>query len=49
MGIPYQIILGKNFSEQKIEFKEINKEPIFISLKEIIQILKNKKTNWLLF
>ena len=45
LGIPYQIILGKNFSEQKIEFKEINKEPVFISLKEIIQILNNKKTN----
>ncbi len=46
LGIPFQIIIGKNFNEQKIEFKEINKDPIFISLKEIIKIIKNKKINW---
>tara|TARA_B100000965_G_scaffold114059_1_gene94178 strand:- start:504 stop:1832 length:1329 start_codon:yes stop_codon:yes gene_type:complete len=45
LGIPFQIIIGKNFNEQKIEFKEINKDPIFISLKEIIKIIKNKKIN----
>ena len=43
LGIPYQIIIGKNFNEHKIEFKEINKEPIFISLDKIIKILNKKK------
>ena len=43
LGIPFQIIIGKNFNEQKIEFKEINKEPVFISLEEIIKIINNKK------
>jgi prolyl-tRNA synthetase len=43
LGIPFQIIIGKNFNEQKIEFKEINKEPVFISLEEIIKTLNNKK------
>ena len=43
LGIPYQIIIGKNFNEQKIEFKEINKEPIFVSLDKIIKILNKKK------
>ena len=45
LGIPYQIIIGKNFNEQKIEFKEIHKDPVFISLDEIIKIIKNKKSN----
>ena len=43
LGIPYQIIIGKNFNEQTIEFKEINKEPIFVSLDKIIKILNKKK------
>ena len=43
LGIPYQIIIGKNFNEQKIEFKEINKEPIFVSLDKIIKILNKNK------
>jgi len=42
LGIPYQIIIGKNFNEQKIEFKELNNEAIFISLQEIIKILNKK-------
>ena len=46
LGIPYQIIIGKNFNEKKIEFKEIGKDPIFISLEEVIKIIKNKKINW---
>ena len=45
LGIPYQIIIGKNFNEKKIEFKEVDKDPIFISLDEIIKIIKNKKIN----
>ncbi len=45
LGIPYQIIIGKNFNEKKIEFKEIGKDPIFIPLEEVIKIIKNKKIN----
>ncbi len=45
LGVPYQIIIGKNFNERKIEFKEIHKEPLFISLDEILNILKHKKSN----
>ena len=32
----------KNFSDQKIEFKEIGKKPDFISLEAAIKIIKNK-------
>ena len=45
LGIPYQIIIGKNFNEQKIEFKEIDKQPVFISLEQITKIIKSKKSN----
>tara|TARA_Y100000591_G_scaffold90425_1_gene76414 strand:- start:3121 stop:3981 length:861 start_codon:yes stop_codon:yes gene_type:complete len=45
LGIPYQIIIGNNFNDKKIEFKEIQNDPIFISLEEIIKIIKNKKLN----
>ena len=43
LGIPFQIILGKNYNEQKIEFKEVDKEPVFISIDEIIKIINKKK------
>ena len=45
IGIPYQIIIGKNFNEQNIEFKEIGKDPLFISLEEINKIIQNAKSN----
>ncbi len=45
LGIPFQIIIGNNFNQQKIEFKEINEEPKYISLENIIKILKSKKIN----
>ena len=45
LGIPNQIIIGKNFNEQKIEFKEVDKQPIFVSLEEITKIIKSKKSN----
>ena len=35
IGIPYQIIVGSKSTENKIEFKEINSESSFISLKDI--------------
>ena len=43
--MPDQIIIGRNFNEQKIEFKEIQKDPVFISLDVIIKTIKNKKSN----
>ena len=43
LGIPFQIIIGKNFNEQKIEFKEVDKDPVFTSLDKIIKIIKSKK------
>ena len=45
LGIPFQIIIGKNFNEKKIEFKEVFKDTLFISLDEIIKTIKNKKSN----
>ncbi len=45
LGIPFQIIIGKNFNEQKIEFKEIDNKPVFISLEKIVKVIKNKKIN----
>ena len=45
LGIPYQIIIGNNFNENKIEFKEINNDTKYISLNEIIKIIKNKKVH----
>ena len=45
LGIPFQIIIGKDFNDQKIEFKELGKDPVFVSLKEIIKTIKHKKSN----
>ena len=45
LGIPYQIIIGNNFNENKIEFKEINNDTKYISLDEIIKTIKNKKVH----
>ena len=47
LGIPNSIIIGKNFNEKKIEFKEIDKDPIYISINEIMKIIRDKKSNWL--
>ena len=43
IGIPYQIILGKNSKQDLLEFKEIDKEAKQISINEIIKILTTKK------
>ncbi len=45
LGIPNSIIIGKNFNEKKIEFKEIDKDPIYISINEIMKIIRDKKSN----
>ena len=43
IGVPYQIILGKNSEQDLLEFKEIDKEAKQVSINEIIKILTTKK------
>jgi len=43
IGIPYQIILGSNSIEDKVEFKEINGKTEILSLEEIKNKLLNKR------
>jgi len=43
IGVPYQIILGKNSEQDLLEFKEIDKEAKQLSINEIIKILTTKK------
>ena len=43
IGVPYQIILGKNSEQDLLEFKEIDKEAKQLSINEIIKILTIKK------
>ena len=43
IGIPYQIIIGKQTDGELIEFKELGKETQKINLAEIIKIIKKQK------
>ena len=43
IGIPYQIILGKNSESDKIEFREVGKDSDTYSIEKILEILKSKK------
>jgi prolyl-tRNA synthetase len=43
MGIPYQILLGKNSFGDKFEFKEIGQETKLLSLEEIIDLIIREK------
>ena len=43
IGAPYQIIIGKQASEDLIEFKEVGKETQKINLSQIIKIIKGLK------
>ena len=43
IGIPYQIILGKNSESDKIEFREVGKDSDKHSIEKILEILKSKK------
>ena len=45
IGIPYQIIIGKQTDGELIEFKELGKETQKINLAEIIKIIKTKAKN----
>ena len=43
IGVPYQIIIGKQTDGEILEFKEIGKEAQKINLSEIIKIIKEQK------
>ena len=43
IGVPYQIIIGKKFEGDLLEFKEIGKEPKNLSLDQITEILTKLK------
>ena len=43
IGVPYQIILGKNSQDNLLEFKEIGKDPKSLTLDQITQILTEQK------
>ena len=43
IGIPYQIVIGKNSEGDLLEFNEINKDTQKIKIDKIIEIINNKK------
>ena len=43
IGIPFQIMIGKNDEGNLIEFKEIGKETKKLSIEDITKIIINKK------
>ena len=43
IGIPYQIVIGKNSEGDLLEFKEINKDTQKIKIDKIVEIINNKK------
>ena len=43
IGIPYQIILGKNSESDKIEFLEVGKDSDKYNIEKILEILKSNK------
>ena len=43
IGIPYQIILGKKSEGDLLEFKEIGKEPLNLTIDQITKILTEQK------
>ena len=45
IGIPFQIIIGKNSDDESFEFKEIDKEVVKIKLKTIIEIINKEISN----
>ena len=45
IGIPFQIIIGKNYDENHIEFKETDSEIQKLPLNKVIEIIKNKIQN----
>jgi len=46
IGVPYQIIIGKQTDGELLEFKEVGKETQKINLTEIIKIIKEQKVKY---
>ena len=50
IGVPYQIILGKNSNGDVLEFKEIGKETQKLKIDQIISLINEQKAkNWFLY
>ena len=45
IGIPFQIIIGKQVEGDKLEFKEVDGESQKIGFKDIIKIINKQKAN----
>ena len=45
IGIPFQILIGKNPDKNKVEFKEVGNDSKMISLEEALNFIKSKKIN----
>ena len=43
IGVPFQIIIGKQSEGDKLEFKEVEEETRMIELKDIIKIINKQK------
>jgi prolyl-tRNA synthetase len=41
IGIPYQIIIGSKSEDNRVEFKEVGEDSVFLRLEEIIEKIKN--------
>ncbi len=45
IGVPFQIIIGKQVEGDKLEFKEVDGASQKIELKDIIKIINKQKAN----
>ena len=45
IGIPFQILIGKNPDKNKVEFKEVGNDSKMVSLEEALNFIKSKKKN----
>ena len=45
IGIPFQILIGKNPDKNKVEFKEVGNDSKMVSLEEALNFIKSKKIN----
>ena len=45
IGVPYQILLGKNTEDDMLEFKEVGQESSKLKIDNIIKIINSKKAN----
>jgi prolyl-tRNA synthetase len=43
IGVPYQIIIGKNIQGDQFEFKEIGMESLTLTIEKIVELINNQK------